>query len=104
MPARCWGRRRWWGQELLARVPLSFWSGLWPGTSEWYFTDTFGEEIRSEGGIGPEAEGFEQAEEQRRARHAVTAAARERHKELAELFATKAQRTVRLQELQLVQR
>ncbi len=44
------------------------------------------------------------AEEQRRARHAVTAAARERHRELAELFATKAKRTMRLQELQLVQR
>lgn len=44
------------------------------------------------------------AEEQRRARHAVTAAAKERHKELAELFATKAKRTMRLQELELVQR
>ena len=44
------------------------------------------------------------AEEQQRARHAVTPAARERHQELAELFATKAKRTMRLQELQLVQR
>lgn len=44
------------------------------------------------------------AEEQRRARHAVTQAARERHKELAELFATKAARTLRVQELQLAQR
>ena len=33
------------------------------------------------------------AEEQRRARHAVTPAARERHKELASLFATKAAKT-----------
>jgi hypothetical protein len=44
------------------------------------------------------------AEEQRRARHAVTAAAKERHIELAELFASKAQKTLRVQELQLVQR
>ena len=44
------------------------------------------------------------AEEQRRARHAVTQAAKERHKELAELFATKAKRTIRLQEMQLAQR
>ena len=44
------------------------------------------------------------AEEQRRARHAVTQAAKERHRELAELFASKARKTVRLQELQLVQR
>ena len=44
------------------------------------------------------------AEEQQRARHAVTQAAKERHRELAELFATKAKRTMRLQELQLVQR
>ena len=41
------------------------------------------------------------AEEQRRARHALTAAAKERHAELAELFATKAARTLRIQELQL---
>jgi hypothetical protein len=41
------------------------------------------------------------AEEQRRARYALTPAAKERHKELAELFATKAARTMRLQELQL---
>ena len=41
------------------------------------------------------------AEEQRRALHAVTQAARERHNELAELFASKARKTVRLQELQL---
>jgi hypothetical protein len=44
------------------------------------------------------------AEEQRRARHAVTPAARDRHSELAELFATKAKRTLRLQELQIVAR
>ena len=44
------------------------------------------------------------AEEQRRARYAVTQAAKERHKELAELFASKAKKTIRLQELQLVQR
>ena len=44
------------------------------------------------------------AEEQRRARHAVTQAARERHNELAELFASKAKKTVRLQELQVAQR
>jgi hypothetical protein len=44
------------------------------------------------------------AEEQRRARHAVTAAARDRHAELAELFATKAARTLRLQELQVAVR
>ena len=44
------------------------------------------------------------AEEQRRARHAVTEAAKERHHELAELFASKAQKTLRVQELQLAQR
>ena len=44
------------------------------------------------------------AEEQRRARHAVTQAAKERHRELAEIFASKAAKTVRIQELQLVQR
>lgn len=44
------------------------------------------------------------AEEQRRARHAVTQAARERHNELAELFASKAKKTIRLQELQVAQR
>jgi hypothetical protein len=44
------------------------------------------------------------AEEQRRARHAVTQAAKERHRELAELFDSKAKKTIRLQELQLVQR
>lgn len=44
------------------------------------------------------------AEEQSRARHAVTQAARERHRELAEIFATKAARTIRLQELQLAAR
>ena len=44
------------------------------------------------------------AEEQRRARYAVTQAAKERHRELAELFASKARKTMRLQELQLVQR
>jgi len=43
------------------------------------------------------------AEEERRARHAVTAAAKERHTELAELFSAKAKRTMRIQELQLVQ-
>ncbi len=43
------------------------------------------------------------AEEQRRARYAVTQAAKERHRELAELFASKAKKTVRLQELQLAQ-
>ena len=42
-------------------------------------------------------------EENRRARHAVTQAARERHRELADLFAAKAKRTIRIQELQLVQ-
>ena len=41
------------------------------------------------------------AEEQRRARYALTPAAKERHRELAELFASKAARTMRLQELQL---
>ena len=41
------------------------------------------------------------AEEQRRARHAVTQAAKERHNELAELFATKAARVMRMQELQV---
>jgi hypothetical protein len=44
------------------------------------------------------------AEEQRRARYAVTQAAKERHRELAELFASKAARTMRLQELQLASR
>lgn len=44
------------------------------------------------------------AEEQRRAMHAVTQAARERHNELAEVFATKAARTMRIQELQLAAR
>ncbi len=44
------------------------------------------------------------AEEQRRARYAVTPAARDRHTELAELFASKAAKTLRIQELQLVQR
>ena len=43
------------------------------------------------------------AEEQRRALYAVTPAAKERHRELAELFASKARKTIRLQELQLVQ-
>jgi len=42
-------------------------------------------------------------EENRRARHAVTPAARDRHRELAELFAAKAATTMRVQELQLVQ-
>lgn len=42
-------------------------------------------------------------EENRRARHAVTTAARDRHRELADLFAAKARKTVRIQELQLVQ-
>jgi hypothetical protein len=42
-------------------------------------------------------------EENRRARHAVTQAAADRHRELAELFATKAAKTMRIQELQLVQ-
>jgi hypothetical protein len=42
-------------------------------------------------------------EENRRARQALTQAARERHRELAELFATKAAKTIRVQELQLVQ-
>jgi hypothetical protein len=42
-------------------------------------------------------------EENRRARHAVTTAARDRHRELAELFAAKAAKTIRIQELQLVQ-
>jgi len=42
------------------------------------------------------------AEEQRRARHAITPAARERHTELASLFADKAARTVRREELQLI--
>ena len=44
------------------------------------------------------------AEEQRRARHAVTQAAQERHRELAELFASKAKKTVRMQEMQVAQR
>ena len=44
------------------------------------------------------------AEEQRRARHALTQAAMERHRELAEIFASKAEKTVRLQEMQLAQR
>lgn len=43
------------------------------------------------------------AEEKRRALHAVTPAARERHRELAELFASKASKTIRVQELQLAQ-
>ena len=43
------------------------------------------------------------AEEHRRALYAVTPAARERHRELAELFASKASKTIRLQELQLAQ-
>ena len=43
------------------------------------------------------------AEEERRARHAVTEAAKERHAELAALFASKARKTLRVQELQLVQ-
>jgi hypothetical protein len=34
------------------------------------------------------------AEEQRRASHAITQAARERHRELANLFATKAEQRV----------
>lgn len=42
-------------------------------------------------------------EENRRARHAVTKAAADRHRELAELFAAKAARTIRIQELQLAQ-
>jgi hypothetical protein len=42
-------------------------------------------------------------EEKRRARHAVTQAARERHRELSDLFAAKAAKTMRIQELQLVQ-
>jgi hypothetical protein len=42
-------------------------------------------------------------EESRRARHAVTQAAADRHRELADLFAAKAAKTMRLQELQLVQ-
>lgn len=42
------------------------------------------------------------AEEQRRARHAVTPAARERHRELASLFAGKAAKLARLQELELI--
>ena len=41
------------------------------------------------------------SEEQRRARYAVTQAAKERHRELAELFDSKARKTLRLQELQL---
>jgi hypothetical protein len=42
-------------------------------------------------------------EENRRARHAITQAAADRHRELAELFAAKAATTMRIQELQLVQ-
>jgi hypothetical protein len=42
-------------------------------------------------------------EEDRRARQALTSAARDRHRELADLFAAKAARTMRIQELQLVQ-
>jgi hypothetical protein len=42
-------------------------------------------------------------EENRRARQALTTAARDRHRELADLFAAKAARTLRIQELQLVQ-
>jgi hypothetical protein len=42
------------------------------------------------------------AEEQRRARHAVTPAARERHRELAHLFAAKAAKHARLRELELI--
>ena len=42
-------------------------------------------------------------EENRRARHAVTQAAQDRHRELAELFAAKAATTLRIQGLQLVQ-
>jgi len=42
------------------------------------------------------------AEEQRRARHAVTPAARERHNELASLFADKAARHARRRELELI--
>lgn len=42
-------------------------------------------------------------EEHRRARHAVTQAAQDRHRELAELFAAKAAKTMRIQELQLAQ-
>lgn len=42
------------------------------------------------------------AEEQRRARHAVTPAARERHRELASLFADKAAKRARLEQLQLI--
>ncbi len=42
------------------------------------------------------------AEEQRRARHAVTPAARERHSELASLFANKAAKRARLEELELI--
>lgn len=44
------------------------------------------------------------AEEHQRARHAVTQAAKERHRELAEIFASKAAKTIRLQELQLAER
>jgi hypothetical protein len=42
------------------------------------------------------------AEEQRRARFALTPAARERHDELASLFADKAAKRARLEELQLI--
>jgi hypothetical protein len=42
-------------------------------------------------------------EESRRARLALTQAAKERHRELADLFAAKAAKTLRIQELQLVQ-
>lgn len=42
------------------------------------------------------------AEERRRARHAITPAAAERHQELAHLFAMKAARQAKVKELQLV--
>lgn len=42
------------------------------------------------------------AEEQRRARHAITQEARERHKELASLFKVKAARMARMKELELI--
>ena len=41
-------------------------------------------------------------EERRRALHALTPEARERHKELANLFAGKAAKHARLQELELI--
>lgn len=40
------------------------------------------------------------AEERRRAAHAVTSEARERHRELASLFATKAEQRLQLEERQ----